>query len=283
MNSSSPTPPPPFTESNDEPSTATTAPTAPAPVASPDASEPPTYDESFSTPLAAIVQPQTLTLKFTHIHSSETSDPVYELSRKLTDDKVVGTKVLGLVRIDRAVSRTAALERNDTRLKLRERHIYDINKEFFSFKLSITGKRRKAETPKYMTMTESIGLKGMGWEVRESDALFSKKGEEKLVRAKKCSLIHNQKIKNGAEDKDLFEFQTHEGEVVAVEKLADTQVHTEGESATTEASEPAHVLEVLKPLDQKMLDLLVVTWCGRLWVEGIRRTERPMRSFKDCK
>ncbi|KAK2763695.1 hypothetical protein FQN54_009311 [Arachnomyces sp. PD_36] len=154
---------------------------------------------------------------------------------ELTHDITAGYSVVGIIRL----VPTRQQRENGIPANPRDKPLYDFQQPPLTTDVvEMVGKRRST-LPGTVFLSTKNGIMGYGWEVEHSHG-----GQKVLLYRTKPSWKY--------EKKGRLEWQDADGEPVAEETLG-------GESSL-----PA--LKIYKSLDEKMMDILVTSWCARLWL-----------------
>lgn len=125
-----------------------------------------------------------------------------------------------------------------------------------------TGKRKSSFG--HVWMRKSFAVGPSGWKVYERQQADGK-----------LDLLL--KIQGGLFSKRrTVEWKDAQGATIAREAMQQTQ----GGSGAREGYRP--VLDIVTPLDEKMIDLVVTVWCTRIWQEN-RAANHEHRTFKERK
>ena len=159
---------------------------------------------------------------------------LYELTHELDS----GYSVVGILRLVPSCQQ----RKDGAPVNPRDKLIYEFQQPPMSpGTVEIVGKRRST-LPGRVFLRAKSGIKGRGWEVEHSHS-----GQK--------ALLYRTRPSWKPERRGRLEWEDRGGDLIAEETLSQ-----EGD----ESFRP--VLKTLKTLDEKMMDILVTSWCVRLWL-----------------
>ena len=219
-----------------------------------DENEPPAYDSLVpSTP--TLFQPQSIVIDHSLIFPSEPpATALYQLNHNLDTGNSV---TIG--RIDHTTTRAPG---RSPRTRVRDRPIYEFSHKIFDSKsIEIKGKRSDGFFTVGMYQHDYIG--DHDWRlVGASGGLLTCKPSKKRIFSK--SNIAFKWIEEG-------------GKVVALEhKRKDRPTIKNGKHPGAAGPDERQVLDILEPLEQKAVDLLVTAWCARVWHDTLEANKVQM-------
>lgn len=244
------------------------APRQPVEPDEPPSEDPPTVDENELPSYDSLIgnnstffRPQSIVIDRSLIFPSEPpSNALYQLNHDLDSGNTV---TIG--RIDHTTTETPG---RAPRTRVRDRPIYTFSHRIFndSF-IELAGKRKDGFT--FVLMVKKTSLRGPSWKVCSSTASTRQEGPIML----RCKPVHAWFSHSHL----AFKWIDAGGKTIAIEgrdQRHPKNVRNKEESEYSPSTR--QMLNILEPLEQKALDILVTAWCARVWHDALDARKAPL-------
>ena len=220
----------------------------------------PSYDSLVPGP-AAPFQPQSIVIDHSLIFPAEPpSNALYQLNHDLDSGNNVA-----IGRIDHTTTETPG---RSPRTRVRDRPIYTFAHRIFNDKIiEITGKRKDCFA--HVLMTKATSISGTTWKLCSSTASWKEQGVAMLHCKSASSLF-------GKSDTS-FKWIDAGGKSIAIEsKRVNRPNSKDGKGPSNATSDKRQMLNIMEPLEQKAVDLLITAWCARVWHDTLESNKVPL-------
>ena len=216
--------------------------------------EPQGYDSIVPTK-PVLFRPQSIVIDRSLVFPAEPpSSALYQLNHDLD----LGNSVT-IERIDRTTTESPG---RSPRTSTRDKEIYAFSHRIFNDRfIEVVGKRKACFSR--ILMTKSSALVHPGWTISAASSSWSERGQAMLHCRRPSGLF-------GISDL-AFRWVDGTGKTIATESQQVPRAKSEdGKKGSPARPETRHVLNVLEPLEQKAVDLLVTAWCARVWHDTLK-------------
>ncbi|KAI4154080.1 MAG: hypothetical protein LQ340_001905 [Diploschistes diacapsis] len=225
--------------------------------------EPPAYDSVNPSNSSSHFQAQSIVIDRSLIFPAEPpSTALYQLNHDLNSGHSVS-----IGRIDQTTSETAG---GTPRTRIRDKPIYVFSHRIFNDKLiEITGRRKGAFS--YVLMARASSLGGTRWKLQSTNSSWENRSSPMLHCKPANSMFGKTNLS--------FRWVDAGGKIVAVERKQarlSRKDNRDFKERSNFTSDRRQVLNIVEPLEQRAVDLLVTAWCARVWHDTLETNKAPL-------
>jgi hypothetical protein len=221
--------------------------------------DPPPYDSPTNT--TSVFPPQSILLDRCLVFPSQPpSNALYQLNHDLGSGH---STTIG--RIDHSITLSHG---RTARTRIKDRVIYTFSHRLFNDTvIEVAGKRRDGFT--FVLIVKSSSMRGSGWKVCASSASTRHQG---------AMILHCKPVSTWFNHSDTtFKWVDAGGKTIAVENKPNSRPKSSKDRKEEHTGfDINQSLDILEPLEQKALDLLVTSWCARVWHDNTQANKVPL-------